>query len=97
MCSLTTPLYVREGVVSEGMFYLENGVMFGLLALSFVALWMFVAKYKTSIETDDVREEESRECVEFVATEGDVVCLLAETCSHWKQECIEAEECCVVW
>ena len=29
---MTTPLYVREGVVSEGMFYLENGVMFGLLA-----------------------------------------------------------------
>lgn len=77
MCSLTTPLYVREGVVSEGMFYLENGVMFGLLALSFVALWMFVAKYKTSIETDDVGEEESRECVEFAATEGDVLCLFA--------------------
>ena len=38
MCSLTTPLYVKEGVVSEGMFYAENGVMFGLLALSFAAL-----------------------------------------------------------
>ena len=55
MCSLTTPLYVKEGVVSEGMFYVENGVMFGLLFLSFAALWIFIAKYRTSIETDDVR------------------------------------------
>ena len=77
MCSLTTPLYVKEGVVSEGMFYAENGVMFGLLALSFAALWMFIAKYWTSIETDDVGCGGVGLGVEFVEEErGHVLCLL---------------------
>lgn len=63
--------------MSEGMFYAENGVMFGLLALSFAALWMFIAKYRTSIETDDVGCGGVGLGVEFVEEErGHVLCLL---------------------
>ena len=36
------------------MFLLENGVMGGILLLSFVCLTVFIVLYKTAIEVDDV-------------------------------------------
>lgn len=57
ICNLTTPLYVKNGEVTWSMFMLENGVMWGLLLLSFVCLSVFVLLYKTSIEVDDVGEK----------------------------------------
>ena len=54
ICALTTPLYVREGVVPWSMFLLENGVMWGILLLSIVCLTVFIVLYKTAIEVDDV-------------------------------------------
>ena len=54
ICALTTPLYVREGVVPWFLFLLENGVMWGILLLSLVCLTVFIVLYKTAIEVDDV-------------------------------------------
>ena len=53
VCSITTPLYLKDGVVEWGGFLMENGVMAALLALSFVCLTVFVVRYKKEIEVDD--------------------------------------------
>ena len=54
---MTTPLYLSGETVSWTGFMMENVVMWTLLGLSFVCLTVFVRKYKTEIETDDVGME----------------------------------------
>lgn len=54
VCSMTTPLYLSGETVSWTGFMMENVVMWTLLGLSFVCLTVFVRRYKTEIEMDDV-------------------------------------------
>lgn len=79
VCSMTTPLYLREGVVEWGGFLMENGVMAALLALSFVCLTVFVVRYKKEIEVDDVFVNRGYDSVEIVDSKKDEMCCLLET------------------
>ena len=79
VCSITTPLYLKDGVVEWGGFLMENGVIAALLALSFVCLTVFVVRYKKEIEVDDVCVDRSCDSVEIVDSKKSEVCCLLET------------------
>ena len=51
---MTTPLYLKNNVVSQAMFLTENGVMIGMLVFALICLAVFVVKYGKEIEEDDV-------------------------------------------